>query len=311
LYPFIFLVISYNQPKFSSCATWYPNATALIPESIVGSTPYALFVNGINTVYIVNQNSSNILLWSQGGFNLTKTISSNFSYPKSIFVSINADIYIDTGYNRVDKWTWNSSNSTIVMNTSGNCYGLFVDINNTLYCSIRLHHQVVKLSLNDSTKTQMPAAGNGSAGSEPHLLNNPCGIFVDTNFDLYVADCNNSRIQRFQSGKLNGTTVVANESIGNISINCPTAIVLDADKNLFIVDNGNHRIIQIGFNSSRCLVGCSGSSGSTLYQLSYPETLSFDSYGNMFVTDTDNDRIQMFILATNSCGKCNNYLLAR
>ena len=69
------------------------------------------------------------------------------------------------------------------------------------------------------------------------------------------------------------------------------------------MDTGNNRIVGSGPNGFRCLVGCSGSGGSASNQLNSPETLSFDSYGNMFVTDWWNNRIQKFVLSTNSCGK--------
>ena len=109
-----------------------------------------------------------------------------------------------------------------------------------------------------------------------------------------IAD--NNRIQLFQSGQLNATTVAGNTSSTiTISLNCPTGIVLDADKHLFIVDNSNHRIVGSGPNGFRCLVGCNGTGGSASDQLSYPMSLSFDSYGNIFVTDTGNNRIQKFV----------------
>jgi hypothetical protein len=265
----------------------------------------ALFVNGINTIFMINQNKNQILVWPQGSLNITKAIIGNFSYPKSLFASFNTEIYVDTGFNRVDSWTWTSNTSVTAMNVNGSCDGLFIDSNNTLYCAISLLHQVMKLSLNDSTKTPQVIAGNGFNGSASYMLSDPRGIFVDLNFDLYVADCGNNRVQLFHSGQLNATTVAGNGSVENITLYCPTAIVLDADKNLFIADNGNHRIIELTANSSRCVVGCSGN-GSTSFQLSHPTTLSFDSYGNIFVTDQDNNRIQEFILATNSCGKSKN-----
>ena len=109
-------------------------------------------------------------------------------------------------------------------------------------------------------------------------------------------------MQLFRPGWSNGTSVAGKGSLKNITIDCPTAIVLDADKNLFIVDKNNHRIIQITPNSSQCVVGCSGK-GSSSYQLSHPAGLSFDSYGNMFIVDQTNDRVQKFLLATNSCCK--------
>jgi hypothetical protein len=184
------------------------------------------------------------------------------------------------------------------------CFGLFVDINNTLYCSLYDLHQVVTKSLNSDSNITRTVAGAGTAGSTSNMLNGPEGIFVDINLDLYVADYNNNRIQLFHSGQLNATTVAGNKSSSpTITLNNPSGTVLDANGYLFIVDNGNNRIIGSGPNGFRCLVGCTGL-GSASNQLGAPHILSFDSYGNMFVTDTGNSRIQKFILSTNSCGKC-------
>ena len=132
-------------------------------------------------------------------------------------------------------------------------------------------------------------------------LIDPHGIYVDINFDLYVADSGNNRIQLFRSGDLNGITLAGNGAPGTITLRYPTAVVLDNDGYLFIVDSGNNRIVGSGLNGFRCLVGCSGTSGSESNQLSWPKSMAFDSYGNMFVADTGNSRIQKFLLNSNSC----------
>jgi len=183
------------------------------------------------------------------------------------------------------------------------CIDLFIDVNNTHYCSIDNGHRVVKMSLHDSTNMLMTAAGTGCPGSASNMLNESCGIFVDMNFDLYVADAGNNRIQRFPHGDLNGTTVAGYAAAVSFTLYRPRSIVLDADGNIFIVDSDRHRIVRSSSKEFQCLVGCSGVSGSATDQLSNPWSLAFDSYGNMFVTDMNNDRIQMFILATNSCGE--------
>ena len=77
---------------------------------------------------------------------------------------------------------------------------------------------------------------------------------------------------------------------------------MDADGYLFIVDSSNHRIVGSGPGGFRCVVGCSGSSGPGSYQLNGPQTMSFDSDGNIFVADSGNGRLQKFLLAQNSCG---------
>ncbi|CAF1575826.1 unnamed protein product, partial [Adineta steineri] len=191
-----------------------------------------------------------------------------------------------------------------VMNVNSSCYGLFVDINDTLYCSMPHHHQVVKRSLNDSEMTSnRVAAGTGNKGNDSNQLNQPHGIFVDVNLDLYVADCLNKRVQLFQSGESNGITVAGYASLKpTITLHWPTGIILDAEKYLFIVDQLSSRIVGSSLNGFRCLVGCYGGGGQS-NKLSGPLSLSFDRSGNMFVTDTSNHRIQKFFLMKDSFGK--------
>jgi hypothetical protein len=252
---------------------------------------------------------SEILIWYNDSVNPSSTITDDArpQYQYSIFVTINGDIYVDNGDNgQVDKWTSNTSTIAPVMyvGVNSSCYGLFVDINDTLYCSIYSSHQVVTESLNSVSNMLTIVAGIGCAGSSSYMLSHPQGIFVDINFDLYVADCGNNRIQLFQSGQLNATTVAGNESsITTITLKCPSGIVLDADKYLFIVDSGNNRIVGSGPNGFRCIIGCSGSSGSAANQLYTPQSMAFDNYGNIFVADFNNFRVQKFDLNYN-LGKC-------
>ena len=118
--------------------------------------------------------------------------------------------------------------------------------------------------------------------------------------NLYVADFFNDRIQCFRLNQLNGSTVTGNGASGTITLFHPIDVVVDADGYLFIFDCGNYRVIQSELTGFRCIIGCTGTSGSRLNQLKGPHSFSFDSYGNLFVTDNDNARVQKFALATNS-----------
>ena len=187
----------------------------------------------------------------------------------------------------------------MVTNIGGSCCGLFIDINNTLYCSITNYHQVMILLLDNGMNISEIRAGNGTTGSTMTTLRYPHGLYVDGSFTLYVADSGNDRIQYFSSGQLVGTTVVINGIEGPISLLYPTGIVMDAKGYLFIVDSGNDQIIGSGPDGFRCVVGCSDSSSS---QLTNPQSMSFDSYGNIYITDRNNNRIQQFTLSNNLCG---------
>ncbi|CAF1380674.1 unnamed protein product [Adineta steineri] len=298
--------LSFNRPKFCPTATWNSNGVTFANQSIVGQNPFAIFVSTNNTIYVANQEKNTIVIWEEESINSTKIISGNFTGPRSLFVTLNGDIYIDDGEEngRVQKWIKETNTFVTVMNVNSSCYGLFVDINDTLYCSVLDHHQVVKRSLNDPLmNSNHVAAGTGIQGWASNQLSGPVGIFVDVNLDLYVADFGNDRVQLFQSGELNGITVAGSKSFyPTITLGGPVGIILDAEKYLFIVDIIYSRIIGSGVNGFRCLTGC-GELGSQSRQLDYPFSLRFDHSGNILVTDTFNHQIQIFQYWEESCGK--------
>ena len=241
-------------------------------------------------------------MWLADNTTSIQNIFGSLDLPRGLFITSNGDVYVDNGNtnHRIDKWISNATSSVTVTNITSSCYSLFIDNNSSLYCSNDQQHKVVKVSLTNASNIPTTIAGNGTQGSGPYMMSFPSGILVDNEFNLYVADCGNNRIQLFRSKQLNGTTIA-----GNISLSCPTGIALDADDYLFIVDHSNHRVIGSGPTGFRCLVGCSSVSGATADHLNYPRTLAFDSYGNLFILDSHNNRIQKFFLITNSCSKYN------
>ena len=181
------------------------------------------------------------------------------------------------------------------------CYTIFVDISNTLYCSMTFNHRVAKKWLFDNGTTLTIVAGSGGTGMGADMLSYPAGLYVNSNFSLYVADCGNNRIQMFPLGQMNAVTIAGNGASGTITLYCPNGIAFDANGYLFITDTFNDRIIGSGPYGYRCLFGCTGSSGSGPRQLNDPRQFSFDSYGNLYVADQLNHRIQKFVVASNSC----------
>lgn len=296
---------SYNQPKLSTCATWNSNAITFAYDTTIGPGPVTVFVSRNNTVYVTATGLNYILVWLEGSNTPTRNISGYLNNPYGVFATINGDIYVDNGdvNGRVDKWSWNATNSVVAMNGTKKCFALFVDTNDALYCSAVDIHIIFKTSVNRGLNALEIVAGNGTRGSEADRLYFPNGMFVDTNLNLYVADCGNHRIQFFQAGQRNATTKAGNGAPDSITLNWPTGVVLDADGNIFISDNDNHRIVKSGRFGFQCLFGCTNTTGLASNQLCHPHSLSFDSYGNLYVADRSNNRIQKFLLVTNSCGE--------
>ncbi|CAF0903803.1 unnamed protein product [Adineta ricciae] len=296
--------LSYNRPKISSCTTWNSNGVTIGDNDTFGALPDSVYVDINNTLYVAAPILNRILVWPEDSVNVSRDISGGLNEPYSMFISTIGDVYVDNGmYNgRVDKWTLNATSSVVAMDVNGICYGLFIDVNDHLYCSLGAFQMVIKKSLNDSVNSTTIVAGTGTAGTTPYTLFGPRGIFVDLELNLYVADCFNNRIQFFLMNNSSATTIVGNGSNEMITLLYPIAIVFDADGHLFILDYGSSRVVGPGFNGYRCIIGCMGS-GSASDQLYQPTSLSFDSYGNLFVADTYNNRVQKFLLITNSCNE--------
>ena len=301
--------MSYNQPRICPSALWDSNGITFSYSSTSGSQPTNIFIDVTNAIYVSSQILVSVQMWSAEDDIPRRDLSAPFDNTSSVFVTGNGDIYASSGIDgQIVKWGLNVTNSTLILSTSSICYSIFVDINNTLYCSIESQHQIMKYFLDDNNNNNMNntpvvAAGNGSPGSRSDMLNLPKGIFVSTSFNLYVADCNNDRIQRFENGNLNAITIAGNRSAAAGALSCPTGVVLDANNYLFIADGNNHRIIREGPNGFRCIIGCSGVYGSAPDELNYPKNLAFDSFSNLFVVDKNNDRIQKFIFMAESCSK--------
>lgn len=231
-------------------------------------------------------------------FDRNNHISGKFIISRYLFVKKNGRIYLDNSdfQHPFDEEIFNQADCFVAMKFVHRCIAIFIATNNTFYCSLHTEHRVVQLVRTHNSCVEIESAGNGMNDSMSHSLNFPHGIFVDINFDLYVADSGNDRIQLFRSSEHNGSTVAGNQALGSIGLHRPTAVVLDRNGYLFIIDQGHHRIIRSHEHGFRCVVGCSN-----VHPLNHPQALWFDSFGHMFVLDQQNSRIQRFLLSDNSC----------
>ena len=298
------LGVSFNQPRFSPCAVWNPNAITFLNNSAV-SIAFSIFIDTNNSLYVAIYDLAKMFQFSLTYSTLMRTISNGLSNPYSVFVTMDQNVYINNygNGNAVGKWTPGASIGTVIMNGTSACYSVFVDINSTLYCSLDLNDRVTAMAFVLGINFTKTVAGNGSPGSAATQLRTPNGVHVDIRFNLHVADSGNDRIQFFKFHQLNGTTVAGNGASGSISLISPTGVTLDADGYLFVVDCGNNRIIGSGPIGFRCIAGCSKQSGLSASQLYSPRSLAFDTDGNLFVADAYNYRIQKFVLESNSCSK--------
>jgi sugar lactone lactonase YvrE len=74
---------------------------------------------------------------------------------------------------------------------------------------------------------------------------------------------------------------------GSISLSSPAGIVLDAAGDVFVVDTGNNRIVEVTAQGVASVVTITGLSPS----LSSPSGIAIDNSGNLYIADTGNSRV--------------------
>ena len=284
--------LSVNLPKFPPNTSWNPDAITFLDQNSGLNNPFGLFITRSNTVYLVDSSNAQITVWPEGSTASVRTIPSS----ANVFVTANDDVYFNPPYvSDVHVWPVNAGGSHVAFPTGTYCADIFVDDNNTLYCCLHYENQVISKYLNDPASPIVTVAGTGTAGTTPTTLSDPFGIFVDSQFNLYVADRVNSRIQCFSPGQTSGTSVAGAGSPSTFDIHHPKDVVLDGDGYIFVVDNYNNRIVGSGPSGFFCAAGC-GSEGPGPDQLYDPLSMSFDSHGNIWVVDHMNTRIQKFLV---------------
>jgi DNA-binding beta-propeller fold protein YncE len=170
-------------------------------------------------------------------------------------------------------------------------HSLTVDVIGNVIVADTENHRIQKLS-----PTGVYLTSWGGFGSGDGQFNEPAGVAVDNPWsaitnDVYVADTENHRIQRFTG---NGVLVAKWGSLGsgNGQFDRPVAVALDEAGNIYVADSGNARIQK--FSNSGVFITKWGSFGSGDGQFAFPQGVAIDTAGNVHVTDTFNHRMQKF-----------------
>jgi len=142
----------------------------------------------------------------------------------------------------------------------------------------------------------------GSQGSDNWRFNNPRGVAVDKNSNVYVADSDNHRVQKcvLVTGGYTCSTFVGIEDNVNDDFSHlhPLSVVVDATGRVYVADEWNNRI-QVFDSSGAYLTTIAGDWGSMDGQMTGPRGVAVDANGNVYVAEgEDNFRIQKFALGT-------------
>lgn len=157
-------------------------------------------------------------------------------------------------------------------------------------------------------------AGSGQPGSEGDnglailaRLNGPRKVAVDALGNVYIAEPDNHRIRRVGPNGIiqtfAGTGIRGNGGDGQqalfATLNSPSDVSVDNQGNVYIADAGNHRIRRVnplGIMEPVAGRGSAGFGGDGSFAndalLNNPQSVAADVQGNVYIADTNNNRIR-------------------
>ena len=147
-----------------------------------------------------------------------------------------------------------------------------------VYVTNSLYHKVQKFTSEGDLVTEW-----GGPGNELEKFRSPYDVAVDSEGYVYVADTLNSRIQKFDS---DGVFIDA------WSTDTVQSLATDASDNVYAVFSTLSTIMK--FNPEGVLLTQWGEVGTGVGQFQYPFRINIGPYGEILVSDTGNNRIQIF-----------------
>lgn len=149
-------------------------------------------------------------------------------------------------------------------------------------------HQVLVFGTDGKVKAQWGSSQQVVMATDaPGKFYFPNGIAVSdspTSPIVFVADGDNRRVQEFEP---NGTFIRIINTSGT-----PRGLAVDKKGRLFVVDALAHRVDI--YDPKGDMLTTFGENGSGPGQFSFPNDITFDARGRAFVTDRNNDQVQVW-----------------
>ncbi|CAF1325080.1 unnamed protein product [Rotaria magnacalcarata] len=295
-------------------AKWMQNGVTIAGGNEYGSAtnqlgiPWGLFVDDNQTVIIVDYGNHRIMQWKNGDTTNGQVVAGGkgggyevhqLNSPTDVLIDKEMDslIICDYGNRRVVRWSRRSGTTQgeILINNIA-CWGLAMDEQRYLYVSDEGKYEVRRFQLGEKNGT-LVAGGNGS-GNELNQLKFPTYLFVDRQQNVYVSDSTNNRVMKWNKGAKEVMVVAGGESEGSTltQLSSPNGLFVDTLGTLYVADTGNDRVMrwtQGDQKQGTVIVGGNGQ-GAEVNQFGSPYGLSFDRQGNLYVADSNNNRVQRF-----------------
>ncbi len=197
--------------------------------------------------------------------------------------------------------------------------GIVMDAAGNLYIAESGSERIRKVAA--STGTITTVAGNGQYGytgdggaATSAELRDPTGVALDLAGNLYISDTYNNVVRKVAAGTGIITTVAGNGTAGytgdggpatGAELYLPYGVAVDTVGNLYVADtynvvvrkvttsNGTINTVAGNGNAPACYSLGADGGAATSAALCYPQSVSVDNTGNLYIADTSRNRIRM------------------
>ncbi len=293
------------------------------------NNPWGVAVDAAGNVYIADQSNNVVRVVTAGGTITTvaATKTGQLSGPLGVAVNRAGNLYIaDSGSNVIREVSSSGVMTTIAGSGKpgfagdggpassaqlNNPNGLAVDAAGNVYIADTSNNRVRKVTSSGVISTVAGTGTSGFSGDNGPATNaqlrSPASVTVDAAGNFYIAD-NFNRVRKVNSSGVI-STVAGNGSFGytgdgvaatTAALNSPSGIAVDAAGNLYIADTSNNRVRKVvaasGAISTIAGNGTNNFSGdggpATSAQMNSPFGVTQDSSGNLYISDSGNNRIR-------------------
>ena len=263
------------------------------------SSPVGITTDPLDFVYIADTHNSRIVVYDKNGHRIRDFGQNELINPVSLAVLYGSVYVADLGLEAIQVFTNEGTfRRTLAKTGADEEIGDFIPAaivadseHGLIYIADAGRHRVVVVERDGNYVFSF-----GRDGSGPGEFLYPNGIALDSEKNIYVADSNNGRVQVFSP---DGNKIIREIRGGQDAFALPRGIGVDKADNLWVVDALAHTVTV--FNGSRRLYSF-GSLGVMEGELYFPNNITFDSMGRIYVTERGLDRISVFTLSRASLG---------